>query len=166
MLPGDEDGRRLCKQSFHFAEFLERYAEDWEPPQLHRSAVLHGHCHHRATGGVDGEQKLLERMGVEVEKLETTCCGMAGSWGFEEGHHGLSMRIGEHSLLPKVRAAARETLVVADGFSCKTQIEQGRTGRRALHVAEVLQLALDHGPAGPRGGLPESALRPRPRPAR
>src|SRR5204862_993706 len=107
------------------------------------------------------EQKLLEQMGCHVEKLETTCCGMAGSWGFEAGHHELSTRIGEHSLLPKVREAPRETLVVADGFSCKTQIEQARTGRRALHVAEVIQLALDHGPAGPEG-RPELALRPRP----
>ena len=161
LLPDDEDGRRLCKQTFHFAEFLEHRAESWEPPRLHRSAILHGHCHHRATGGVDSEQTLLERMGVRVEKLETTCCGMAGSWGFEAGHRELSMRIGEHSLLPKVRGADMETLVVADGFSCKTQIEQGRTGRRALHVAEVLQIALDHGPTGPRGA-PEAALRPRP----
>jgi FAD/FMN-containing dehydrogenase/Fe-S oxidoreductase len=161
LLPHDEDGRRLCKQAFHFAEFLEQHSEGWEPPSLAREAILHGHCHHRATGGVDNEQKLLEKMGCRVEKLETTCCGMAGSWGFEAGHHELSLRIGEHSLLPKVREAARETLVVADGFSCKTQIEQGRTGRRALHVAEVIQLALDHGPAGPPG-RPELALRPRP----
>jgi len=161
LLPHDEDGRRLSKQTFHFAEFLCREARDWAPPRLERRALLHGHCHHRATGGVDEEQQLLEKMGVEVEKLETTCCGMAGSWGFEEGHHELSMRIGEQSLLPKVRAASRDTLLVADGFSCKTQIEQAGVGRRALHVAEAIQLALDHGPAGPRG-LPEAALRARP----
>ena len=164
LLPGDEDGRRLCKQSFHFAEFLQERGEGWEPPPLHRRAILHGHCHHRATGGVETEQKLLERMGVEVEKLETTCCGMAGSWGFEEGHHELSMKIGEHSLLPKVRSAPLEALIVADGFSCKTQIEQSGIGRRALHVAEVLQLAADHGPAGP-SGAPESGLRGRPQPS-
>jgi len=128
---------------------------------VQRAAILHGHCHHRATGGVESEQKLLEKMGCEGEKLETTCCGMAGSWGFEAGHHELSLRIGEHSLLPKVRDAPRETLVVADGFSCKTQIEQAGTGRHALHVTEVIQLALDHGPAGPRG-RPEQALRSRP----
>jgi FAD/FMN-containing dehydrogenase/Fe-S oxidoreductase len=164
ILPNDEDGRRLCKQAFHFAEFLEQRAEGWEPPRLERCAILHGHCHHRATGGVDGEQKLLEKMGVQVEKLETTCCGMAGSWGFEDGHHELSMQIGEHSLLPKVRSAPLDSLIVADGFSCKTQIEQSGIGRRALHVAEVLQLALDHGPAGPPGS-PERALRSAPRPS-
>jgi FAD/FMN-containing dehydrogenase/Fe-S oxidoreductase len=162
LLPGDEDGRRLCKQTFHFAEFLERHAEGWEPPRLERTAVLHGHCHHRATGGVDSEQKLLERMGVQVEKLETTCCGMAGSWGFEAGHHELSMKIGEHSLLPQVRRAGGETLIVADGFSCRTQIEQARVGRQALHVAQAIQLALDHGPAGPRGA-PEAGVRAMPR---
>jgi Fe-S oxidoreductase len=162
LLPGDEDGRRLCKQTFHFAEFLERHAEGWEPPRLERTAVLHGHCHHRATGGVDSEQKLLERMGVQVEKLETTCCGMAGSWGFEAGHHDLSMKIGEHSLLPQVRRAGGETLIVADGFSCRTQIEQARVGRQALHVAQAIQLALDHGPAGPRGA-PEAGVRAMPR---
>jgi len=163
ILPNDEDGRRLCKQTFHFAEFLEQRAESWEPPRLERHALLHGHCHHRATGGVDGEQKLLERMGVQVEKLETTCCGMAGSWGFEADHHELSMRIGEQSVLPKVRSAPLDSLIVADGFSCKTQIEQSGIGRRALHVAEVLQLALEHGPSGPPG-RPEQARRPRPEP--
>jgi Fe-S oxidoreductase/FAD/FMN-containing dehydrogenase len=161
LLPDDEDAKRLSKQVFHFAEVFERYAPEWEPPRLERSAVLHGHCHHRATGGVEAEQKLLERMGFEVEKLETTCCGLAGSWGFEAGHYELSMRIGEHSLLPALRRAGGETLIVADGFSCKTQVEQSGIGRRALHVAEVVQLALDHGPAGPRGA-PETAARPRP----
>lgn len=163
LLPGDEDGHRLCMQSFHFAEFLEQHGAEWKPPRLECRALLHGHCHHRARGGVDGEQKLLERMGVQVEKLETTCCGMAGSWGFEDGHHELSMRIGEHSLLPKVRQAPLEALIVADGFSCKTQIEQSGIGRRALHVAEVLQLARDHGPAGPHGRS-ELGLRPPPEP--
>jgi Fe-S oxidoreductase len=164
ILPNDEDGRRLCKQTFHFAEFLEQHAKEWEPPRLERHALLHGHCHHRATGGVDGEQKLLEKMGCRVEKLETTCCGMAGSWGFEADHHELSMQIGEHSLLPKVRSAPLDSLIVADGFSCKTQIEQSGIGRRALHVAEVLQLALEHGPAGP-SGRPEDARRPPPEPS-
>jgi Fe-S oxidoreductase len=161
MLPDDENAKRLAKQTFHFAEFLSERAEGWTPPPLSGQALLHGHCHHRATGGVSSEQKLLERMGLEVEQLQTTCCGMAGSWGFEAGHYEMSTKIGEHSLLPKVRSAPPEALIVADGFSCKTQIEQSGSGRRALHVAEVLQLARDHGPAGP-GGRPEEGRRPRP----
>jgi Fe-S oxidoreductase len=163
MLADDEDAKRLSKQAFHFADFLSEHAEGWDPPMLEGKAVLHGHCHQRATGGVDGEQTLLERMGLEVERLQTTCCGMAGSWGFEAGHHELSMRIGEQSLLPKVRSAPPDALIVADGFSCKTQIEQSGIGRRALHLAEVLQLARDHGPAA-RAGPPENGRRKRPEP--
>jgi FAD/FMN-containing dehydrogenase/Fe-S oxidoreductase len=153
ILPHDEDAIRLSKQAFHFAQFLER--EGFEPPPLMRKALLHGHCHHKATGGFDGEQKLLERMGVEVDAPDSGCCGMAGSFGFIADHYDLSMACGERVLLPAVREAAPDTIVVADGFSCRTQIEQGRTGRRALHVAEVLKLAYDHGAGGPAGRYPE-----------
>jgi len=101
---------------------------------------------------VSGEAELLRRMGLDVEETETTCCGMAGSWGFEAEHHELSMQIAEHGLLPKIRDAATDTLLVADGFSCRTQIEQSGIGRRALHVAQVLKLARE-------GGRPEDVLR-------
>jgi Fe-S oxidoreductase/FAD/FMN-containing dehydrogenase len=144
MLPHDEDAVRLAKQSFHFSEFLEK--EGYEPPQCPRKALLHGHCHHKATGGIGGEQKLLEAMGMEVDAPDSGCCGMAGSFGFEAGHYDVSMACGERVLLPEVRKAAPDTLVVADGFSCRTQIEQGNTGRRGLHVAEVLRLASGHEP--------------------
>jgi Fe-S oxidoreductase len=141
LLPDDEDGRRLCKQAVHFSEFL----EGSEVPPLPRRALLHGHCHHKATGGIEPERKLLEAMGIEVEVLDSGCCGMAGSWGYEAGHYEVSQACGERALFPRVREAAEDTLVVADGFSCKTQIEQG-VGRKALHVAQVLKLA--------RGGDP------------
>jgi FAD/FMN-containing dehydrogenase/Fe-S oxidoreductase len=158
MLPHDEDAKRLSRQSFHFSEFLDR--EGIAPPRLHRDAVLHGHCHHRATGSIDAEQRLLERMGVQVEVSDSGCCGMAGSFGFEAGHYEVSMACGERALLPNVRRASRGTLLVADGFSCRTQIEQAKDGRRALHVAQVMQLALDHGPEGPpMGAPPEDASR-------
>ena len=84
-------------------------------------------------------------MGLEVEVLDSGCCGMAGSWGYEAEHYEVSQACGERVLYPKVREADADTLVVADGFSCKTQIEQG-VGRRALHVAQVVKLA--------RGGDP------------
>ena len=108
-------------------------------------------------------------MGVEVETLNAGCCGLAGSWGFEAGHHDVSMDVGELGLLPRVRELDDETLVVADGFSCKTQIEQGKTGRRALHVAQVLKLAHEHGESGPAGPKPERLyyeVRPKPSLAR
>jgi len=165
LMPNDEDARRLSRQVFHLPEFLAERADGWEPPQLAGRAPVQGHCHHRATGGMGGEERLLRRMGLDVEVLDTTCCGLAGSWGFEAEHYDLSMQIGEHSLLPRVREAPPDELVVADGFSCKTQIEDARVGRRALHVAEVLKLAREHGPGALASPYPERLLgdgRPRP----
>jgi Fe-S oxidoreductase len=151
----DEDAERLSKQAFHLSEFLAK--EEYDPPRLEGKALLHGHCHHRATGGISPEKALLEKMGLEVEELESGCCGMAGGWGYEPGHYDVSMACGERVLLPKVREASPETLVVADGFSCRSQIEQGDTGRGAMHVAEVIRLALDRGaiPAYPERAFSE-----------
>ena len=162
--PNDEDAKRLCKQTHHFAEFMSKHAGGWQPPTLQRKALLHGHCHHKATGGIEPEIELLEQMGVEVEALDSGCCGMAGGWGYETGHYDVSIACGERKLLPKVREAAPDTLVVTDGFSCRSQIEQTGTGRRALHVAQVLALARQFGPAGPPGPYPERAAPERPRP--
>jgi FAD/FMN-containing dehydrogenase/Fe-S oxidoreductase len=163
LLPHDDDAKRLAQSTYHFAEFFEKF--DVEPPRLERKAFVWGHCHHKATGGIDPELELLKRMGVEVDTLTAGCCGLAGSWGFEAAHHDVSMKCGEQGLLPKVRELDDETLVVADGFSCKTQIEQGNTGRRALHVAQVLKLAREHGASGPPGPRPERLyyeVRPQP----
>ncbi len=143
LLPDDEDGRRLTAQAVHFGEFLER--EGIDLPPLPRRALLHGHCHHKATGGIGPEQRVLEGMGLEVEQVDSGCCGMAGSWGYEPSHYEVSQACGERALFPAVRAAGEDALLVADGFSCKTQIEQA-TGRKAMHVAQVLKLA--------RGGDP------------
>jgi Fe-S oxidoreductase len=161
--PNDEDAQRLCKQSHHFSEFISTHADGWEPPLLQRKAILHGHCHHKATGGTGPEKKLLEKMGIDVEELDAGCCGLAGGWGYEAGHYEVSVACGERVLLPKVREASAETLVVADGFSCRSQIEQGHTGRRALHAAQVLALARRFGPAGPPAPYPERAALERPR---
>jgi FAD/FMN-containing dehydrogenase/Fe-S oxidoreductase len=160
--PMNQDAKRLAKQTYHFSEFLQEHAEDWNPPQLHRKALLHGHCHQKATGGTAPDKQLLEKMGVDVQELDAGCCGMAGGWGYEHGHYDVSMACGERVLLPTVREASVETLVVTDGFSCRSQIEQGKTGRRALHVAQVLALARDHGPGGPRESYPERAAAERP----
>jgi len=159
--PMDQDARRLAEQTHHFSDFLVSCADGWEPPELHRKALLHGHCHQQATGGTGPETKLLERMGLEVEGLDAGCCGMAGGWGYEERHYDVSIACAERALLPKVRKAAPDTLIVADGFSCRSQIEQAHTGRRALHAAQVLALARDHGPDGP-GSYPERAAPHRP----
>ncbi len=156
LLPHDDDARRLAQQARHFAEFL--VEEGVEPPRLERRALVWGHCHQKATGGMDADHEVLRRMGVELEPVSGGCCGLAGSFGFEADHYEISLAAGEHALLPAVRAAGPETLVVANGFSCKTQIDQGGTSRRALHLAEVIKLAREHGPGGPPGSHPEVAL--------
>jgi Fe-S oxidoreductase len=150
--PDDEDVTRLREQSFHLAEFL--YREGYEPPLLPGHAIVHGHCHEKATRGFDPLRQLLEKMGLELEFPDSGCCGMAGAWGYERGHYDVSQACGERVLFPAVRRAGRDTLVVTDGFSCKTQLEQG-TGTRALHLAELLQHA--------RG---RTAEQPQPSPAR
>src|SRR5439155_16342368 len=146
LLPNDEDAKRMSKQVFHFGEFFQEF--EIEPPRLNREAIVWGHCHHKATGGIQGEIELLKQMGVQAEEVKGGCCGLAGSWGFEKEHHELSMQIGDQGLLPKVHDAALNQVIIADGFSCKTQIEQGKTGRRALHLAQVMKMAREHGPDG------------------
>jgi Fe-S oxidoreductase len=99
--------------------------------------VVHGHCHHQAVLKMDAQRELMKRAGLDFEVLDSGCCGMAGSFGFEREKYDVSMACGERVLLPAVRAASDETLLIADGFSCREQIAQS-TGRRALHLAEVL----------------------------
>jgi Fe-S oxidoreductase len=161
--PMNQDAQRLAKQTHHFSEFLT--SQDWQPPQLQRKALLHGHCHQQATGGTGPDKQLLEAMGVEVEVLDSGCCGMAGGWGYERGHYDVSVACGERVLLPKVREAPADALIVSDGFSCRSQVEQCQTGRRALHAAQVLALAREYGPAGPPGAFPERSAADRPRAA-
>jgi Fe-S oxidoreductase len=141
LFPHDEDAKRLKRQSFTLAEFLMRQVEDYEPPSLHRRVILHGHCHHKAIMKLSSEKKLLEKMGLDVHELDSGCCGMAGSFGFEKEKYDVSVKCGERVLLPAVREAEQGTLIVADGFSCKEQIRQ-LAQRDALHVAEVIQIAL------------------------
>jgi Fe-S oxidoreductase len=155
LFPNDRDARRLRKQTLTLAEFLIKAIPDYQPPQLRRKALVHAHCHHKSVMTTDAEEQVLQRLGLDYGKmLDAGCCGMAGSFGFEANKYEISMQIGEQRLLPAVRAAARDTLIVADGFSCKHQIQEG-TDRQALHLAQVLQMALHEAPDGPLGGYPE-----------
>jgi hypothetical protein len=106
------------------------------------------HCHHHAIMRFDAEENVLQAMGLDFEVLASGCCGMAGSFGFETDKFAVAQACGERVLLPRVRAEAGDTLLLADGFSCKTQIAQN-TERRALHLSEVLAMAIDHGEPGP-----------------
>jgi FAD/FMN-containing dehydrogenase/Fe-S oxidoreductase len=154
MLPHDDDAKRMARNVYHWGEFFEAF--DVAVPDAARRALLWGHCHHKATGGVESEKQLLERMGLEVQEATGGCCGLAGSWGFEAGKHDISMRCGEQGFLPAVRTVPDETIVVANGFSCKTQLEQSGSGRRALHAAQVMKLAREHGRGGYTPGRPEA----------
>ncbi|HLW68879.1 MAG TPA: FAD-linked oxidase C-terminal domain-containing protein [Gemmataceae bacterium] len=146
--PYDEDAKRLQDQTFLLSEFLNQHAQDFEIPPLHQKAMVHGHCHHKSVMGLDDERAVLKKLGLDFEIPEDGCCGMAGSFGFERGdHYEVSIACGERALLPAVRDAGAETLVVANGFSCQEQIAQ-TTNRRALHLAEVIRMALQQNGAG------------------
>jgi Fe-S oxidoreductase len=140
MLPHDEDARRLSQQTYLLSEFIEKYLPDHPLPKLPRHAIVHGHCHHKALMKMSAEENVLERLGLDCEFPDTGCCGMAGAFGFEKNHYDVSIACGERVLLPAVRDADPETLIIADGFSCREQIAQ-TTPRRALHLAQVLELA-------------------------
>lgn len=154
ILPQSENVKRLMRQTFTLGEFLEQKAGGAALPTLHRRAIVHGHCHHKAVMQMDSERSVLDRIGLQYEMLDSGCCGMAGSFGFERDHFDVSMKVGELVLLPAVRSAPRDTLIVADGFSCREQIAQA-TNRRALHLAELLDMAAREGPQGPSGDRPE-----------
>ncbi|MEU1118025.1 MULTISPECIES: FAD-linked oxidase C-terminal domain-containing protein [unclassified Streptomyces] len=144
LLPRNEDVHRLAGQFRTFSELLVNDAPDgWRPPRLARIATVQTHCHQHAVLKDDADRELLRRAGIEADVLDAGCCGLAGNFGFERDHHDVSMAVGELGVLPAVREAAPGALVLADGFSCRTQIEQGGTGRRAMHLAEALALALD-----------------------
>jgi Fe-S oxidoreductase len=142
LLPHDEDAKRLALQTLTLSEFLDRHAQEWRMPKLEARAIVHGHCHHEATMGMDAEQSVYERMGLDYELLDSGCCGLAGSFGFEKAHHEISLAIGEHKLMPIVREAPADAVLIADGFSCRTQVEQ-MTERTPLHTAQVIAGALE-----------------------
>ncbi len=144
LLPHEDAAQKLREQVVLFSDFLENvgYRPAQRNQQLRgRKAVVHGHCHHKALWSMAPEERLLREAGLEPQVLDSGCCGLAGSFGYETEHYDISMKIGERVLLPEVRSAERDTVIVADGFSCRQQISHG-TPRRAMHLAEVLQMAL------------------------
>src|SRR4051812_47440736 len=164
LLDGDEDAARLARQSFILSEFLQDHVEGYRPPTLRRKALLHGHCHQKSELHFEHEIALLRRAGVECTIPDSGCCGMAGSFGYEARHYDVGLACGERVLLPAVRACAADDLIITNGFSCREMIRQ-ETDRRAVHVAQVLQMALQDGPDGPAGPLPETRFTALPRTA-
>lgn len=143
LFPHDQDASRMKELVFTIDEFLMKKAPDFEIPKLHRKALLHGHCHQKSILDFKCEKELLSKMEMDVTAPDTGCCGMAGSFGFEndDEKYDVSMKCGERVLFPKIREASDETILISDGFSCRTQIEQG-SKRKGLHIAQVLDLAL------------------------
>jgi FAD/FMN-containing dehydrogenase/Fe-S oxidoreductase len=145
LFPKDERARQLSKQTFLLSEFLEKKAKNFSLPKLARKAVVHGHCHHKSVMRMTDEEAVLRKMGIDFETPAPGCCGMAGAFGFEKEKYDVSVAIGELELLPAVRKAPAESLIIADGFSCREQVAQC-TNRHALHLAEVIQMAAHAGP--------------------
>ncbi|HEY2235178.1 MAG TPA: FAD-binding oxidoreductase, partial [Candidatus Angelobacter sp.] len=140
LFPDDPLAQKLKEQTLLLSEFLEQKVGNRQLPQLKRKALVQGHCHHKSVLRFDAEHSVLKKLGLDAQVLDSGCCGMAGSFGFESDKYDVSVAIGERRLLPTVRKAEDSTLIVADGFSCREQISQ-QTDREALHLAEVIQLA-------------------------
>ncbi|MCW1094750.1 FAD-binding oxidoreductase [Streptomyces sp. RS2] len=141
LLHDDPRAARLSARVLTFAEALERHAPDWAPPEVNLPAVGQTHCHQHAVLGDAADRRLRESAGLTGE-LSGGCCGLAGNFGFEAGHYEVSAACAEDQLLPAVREAPDGAVVLADGLSCRTQLEQ-LAGVRGRHLAEVLAERLD-----------------------
>lgn len=141
LLPDDPRAAELAASVRTLAEYLEECAPEWEPPRLDRPVTGQTHCHQHAVLGDAADRRLRERAGLSGE-LTGGCCGLAGNFGFERGHWEVSVACAEDQLLPAVRGASQDAVVLADGFSCRTQLAQVG-GVRARHLAEVLAEGLE-----------------------
>ncbi|OCB31515.1 dimethylmenaquinone methyltransferase [Mycobacterium malmoense] len=142
LLYGDEDAHRLADQTFTLGDLLAERAPDWEPPPVSARAVVQQHCHQHAILGYTHERQLLNRARVDTDVLDAGCCGLAGNFGFEKGHYDVSVACAEDKLLPALRDADADALVLADGFSCRTQIRELAGDRRPMHFAQALAARL------------------------
>jgi Fe-S oxidoreductase len=166
LMPNSEDAKRLKALTFTLADFLRNKAPHYEIPQMRRKALVHGHCHQKALdslndkefGKLFAEKAIFGKMGLEHRSPDAGCCGMAGAFGYEKtnSHYEVGVAVGERALLPQVRDADRDEVIIADGFSCQEQIEQ-QTNRAALHSAVVLRMAM-RGETTPAGQYPENAF--------
>jgi FAD/FMN-containing dehydrogenase/Fe-S oxidoreductase len=143
MFPDDPRARQVSSMATLLGDFL--HQAGYQPPRLDRDVLVHAHCHQKSLFGTKGDVALLAAMGARARHLDSGCCGMAGSFGFNPEHAALSLAVGEQSLLPAVRAAAADTIVLTNGFSCREQIRQS-AGREVMHLAELLHLAITQQP--------------------
>jgi FAD/FMN-containing dehydrogenase/Fe-S oxidoreductase len=155
LFPHDQNAHRLSAQSFLLSEFLGEKIQGFDPPKLPRKAIVHGHCTHKAVMKMDAEEEVLGKLGLDFNVLDSGCCGVSGAFGFRKNNFDLSMQIGERVLLPAVRKASKDTLIIANGFSCREQIAQS-TDRMALHLAQVLCMAMEYEGGEPPEEYPEN----------
>lgn len=137
LFPKRSEARRLSEQVVHFTDFIEARFDRFPAPRKGGRALVQAHCHHHAVIGFEPEMNLLDRLGIDAERPPQGCCGMAGAFGFAQESRDVAAAVGERVLLPRVREAPEDMLILADGFSCREQIEQG-SGRATLHIAELL----------------------------
>jgi FAD/FMN-containing dehydrogenase/Fe-S oxidoreductase len=137
LLPNDKRAVQLRDSTYLLSEFLLKFAPDYTPPQIAGDIIVHAHCHHRSTFGIADEMTLLQRTGANVNLLDSGCCGMAGPFGFERDKYEISQTLANRVLLPAVRNAAPDTIILTDGFSCAQQVLQN-TSSTPIHLAELL----------------------------
>jgi Fe-S oxidoreductase len=137
LFPDREEARELSKQVVQFGDFVGSNFGRFPKPEQGGKAIVQVHCHHHAVIGFKSQLELFNKLGVAVERPPQGCCGMAGSFGFAKETYDVSQVVGERVILPAVREAPNDTLILADGFSCREQIEQG-AGRETLHLADLL----------------------------
>lgn len=140
--PENDTARRLKEQSFFFAEFVEKKIAGFDWPKLGGKAIVQGHCHQQSLKGMESDRKIFGKLGLDYCILDSGCCGMAGGFGFEKDHYEVSVKTAERVLLPEIQKAGKNTMILADGFSCREQISQ-LGGRRAFHLAEIMKMAID-----------------------
>jgi FAD/FMN-containing dehydrogenase/Fe-S oxidoreductase len=167
LMPNSEDGKRLKALTFTLSDFLRSKAPNYSFPRLKRKAIVHGHCHQKALdalndkeyGKLFAEKEIFDKMGLDHKHPDAGCCGMAGAFGYEKenDHYEVAVAAGERMLLPEVRNARNDELIIADGFSCQEQIEQ-QTNRAAMHTAQVLQMALHNRDGEISRGRPEAQM--------
>jgi len=156
LMPDSARAHRLMESTFTLSEFLQKNGKNFQPGRLNRKALVQGHCHHKAIMRLHDEEAVMKQIGLDFHVLESGCCGMAGSFGYEADKYETSIQCGERALLPAVRRSGLSTIIMADGFSCREQISQ-QTNRHALHLAEVMQIA-QRGPGSANEIYPEGKL--------
>ncbi|HVH87847.1 MAG TPA: FAD-linked oxidase C-terminal domain-containing protein [Terriglobales bacterium] len=152
LFPDEHLTEKLSGQTMLLSEFIQKKAGQFSFPQIKRKAIAQAHCHHKAIFKTEAEEQVFKRIGLEAKMLDSGCCGMAGPFGFEAAKYEVSQACAERVLLPAVRGALADELVVADGFSCREQIRQN-TDRYPLHLADILKMAIKD--ELPKTGMPE-----------